>query len=488
MLYRVFAILLLVVLYFAGCAHNRDKNVYTKTTTYNIINATRINIQTINYQQPEIRKVKSNDSTFTYENGILKSIKTKTESQRSMVEFYKSGHVRSIRHDSARKISEHIFYESGKIEVIRGTDFVRDYDFGIHFSENGKILDDYYSIDRISLHRYFREDGTIREESIICFICESNVGYYRTYDENGKIQFQDEYPYTRWYEPSGKLIKEILDNDYKSPDTSNGENAREKSFRELKSIADTSSIIKKYWKPVPQKFFYPSGALKSVRLYQNDSLYETSYYESGTIQRTVKGDTVKGFYESGALQYRFVNEVSYHSFYESGKPKTEEFAVNAKFRTMRHFLPDGRHDYDAILGNVQGPQFKRVYFESGGVQEEYSCYHQRHYYPSGNLKFAVDYTDSTATYILYLDQATDPQNPDANVKEKIVKSAGEGDTNLGSVATEPSDAAAETTSKTADETGAPKIKPFVPEQYQATCRELENLLAENPAAQKFLDQ
>ena len=61
----------------AGCAHNRDKNVYTKTTTYNIINATRINIQTINYQQPEIRKVKSNDSTFTYENGILKSIKTK---------------------------------------------------------------------------------------------------------------------------------------------------------------------------------------------------------------------------------------------------------------------------------------------------------------------------------------------------------------------------------------------------------------------------
>lgn len=220
--------------------------------------------------------------------------------------------------------------------------------------------------------------------------------------------------------------------------------------------------IPEYRKPIPQKFFYPSGALKSVRLYQNDSLYETSYYESGAIQRTVKGDTIEGRYESGALQYRFVNEVSYHSFYESGKPKTEEFAVNAKFRTMRHFLPDGRHDYDAILGNVQGPQFKRIYFKSGGVQEEYSCYHRRHFYPSGNLKFAVDYTDSTATYILYLDQATDQQNPKANIKEKIVKSAGEGDTK--------------------------KITPFVPEQYQEICRELENLLAADPIVQKFLIQ
>lgn len=210
--------------------------------------------------------------------------------------------------------------------------------------------------------------------------------------------------------------------------------------------------------------FYESGVTKSEMKFQDGSLRETSYYESGAIQRTVRGDTVEGFYESGALQFRFLNEVSYHSFYEDGKTRTEEFAINEKFRTMRHFLPDGRHDYDAILGNVQGPQFKRVYAESGKVQEEYSCYHQRHFYPSGNLKFAVDYTDTTATYILYLDQATDPQNPDAIIKEKIVKKAGEGDANLG---------------KAADETGAPKVKPFVPEQYRETCRELEKLLAES---------
>lgn len=180
----------------------------------------------------------------------------------------------------------------------------------------------------------------------------------------------------------------------------------------------------------------------------------SDYYKSGTIQRTVHGDTITNYYESGAVQARFINHISYHSFYEDGKTRTEEFAINEKFRTMRHFLPDGRHDYDAILGNVQGPQFKRIYDESGKVQEEYSCYHQRHYYPSGNLKFAVDYTDTTATYILYQDQATDPQNPEANVKEKIVKKAGEGD--------------------------AKKITPFVPEQYQSTCRELEKLLAETP--------
>lgn len=34
-------------------------------------------IRDVIYQRPEIRRVKSNDSTFTYENGILKSIKTK---------------------------------------------------------------------------------------------------------------------------------------------------------------------------------------------------------------------------------------------------------------------------------------------------------------------------------------------------------------------------------------------------------------------------
>lgn len=219
--------------------------------------------------------------------------------------------------------------------------------------------------------------------------------------------------------------------------------------------------------------FYESGVTKSEMKFQDGSLRETSYYESGAIQRTVRGDTVEGFYESGALQFRFLNEVSYHSFYEDGTPKTEEFAINEKFRTMKHFQKDGRHDYDAILGNIQGPQFKRIYGENGGVQEEYSCYHQRHFYPSGNLKFQVDYTDTTAVYTLFSDKSFDPQNPDANVMEKITKKAGENDANLG---------------KAADETGAPKIKPFVPEQYRETCRELEKLLAENPAAQKFLDQ
>lgn len=197
----------------------------------------------------------------------------------------------------------------------------------------------------------------------------------------------------------------------------------------------------------------------------------TDYYKSGAIQRTVKGDTIEGFYESGALQYRFVNEVSYHSFYESGSPKTVEFAINAKFRTIRHFMPDGQHDYDAILGNVQGPQFKRIYFEGGGVQEEYSCYHQRHFYPSGNLKFAVDYTDSTATYILYLDQAADPQNPEAYVKEKIVKNVGEGDN---------------PDREKMNEAHGKKIKSFVPEKYQAACRELENLLDTNQVVREFL--
>lgn len=214
--------------------------------------------------------------------------------------------------------------------------------------------------------------------------------------------------------------------------------------------------------------FYESGVTKSEMKFQDGSLRETSYYESGAIQRTVRGDTVEGFYESGALQFRFLNEVSYHSFYEDGKTRTEEFAINEKFRTMRHFLPDGRHDYDAILGNIQGPQFKRIYGENGGVQEEYSCYHQRHFYPSGNLKFQVDYTDTTAVYTLFSDKSFDPQNPDANVMEKITKKAGEdgGKPN-----------------ETPSEIGGlseKKIKAFVPEQHREACRELEKLLAETP--------
>ncbi len=198
-------------------------------------------------------------------------------------------------------------------------------------------------------------------------------------------------------------------------------------------------------------------------------------------RRLVLGDTIVGFYESGALQYRFINEVSYHSFYENGAPKTEEFAINEKFRSLRHFQPDGRHDYDAILGNLQGPQYKRIYFEDGGVKEERSCYRQRYYYPSGNLKLGVDYTDTTASYILYLDQAVDPQNPDAVVKEKIVKKAGDSSSGL-------ADVSAELTSKTSDEINEKKVEPFVPEQYRAACRELENLLAENSDVKKFLSR
>jgi len=169
-------------------------------------------------------------------------------------------------------------------------------------------------------------------------------------------------------------------------------------------------------------------------------------------QQIVKGDTVEGYFNSGTLQYRFVNKISYHSFYENGNPKVEEFAISDKFRIIRHFREDGFHDYDAVLGNLKGPQFKRTYFETGGVQEEHSCFRQKIFYSSGNLKMQVEYSDTNAVYTTYRDQAPSPENPDANVKERIVK----------------------------------KGNSFVPKEFEGNCRNLDTVMDTSTVVKKYL--